>query len=166
MTESHLLITISRIKAELTNIQRLLSKLEERRLLSTSAQRKNKLIDEFMLRAVGSVLHDFYTSVENVFKIVARNIDGSLPENMEWHVELLNQMSIGIEKTRPALIHEKTRDLLNEFRGFRHIFRNIYGFNLVRERVEHLLELLPATVELLEKDINRFTEEISEITVD
>mgnify|MGYP000915922031 FL=1 len=163
MTGSHLLVTTSRIKAEMTNIQRLLLGLEERGLLSDSVQRKNKLMDEFILRAVGSVLHDFYTSVENVFKIVARNIDGLLPESNEWHVELLNQMSIAITKVRPVVINKKTRDLLNEFRGFRHIFRNIYGFNLIRERLEHLLELLPQTVEFLETDINHFIEEIGEI---
>ena len=98
-----------------------------------------------------------------MFKIVAKNIDGSVPSGSEWHLELLEQMSVAIQGERPAFISVNTKLLLNEFRGFRHIFRNIYGFNLMPERIERLLEIFPETVDELKKDVEKFIAEMESI---
>lgn len=115
----------SRMEMELSNIFKLQDELKTRGLLENTQIRKVNLSDEFILRAVGSILHDFYTSAENMFKIVARYIDESLPDNSEWHIELLQQMSIRISDVPPELISHQALDLLNEYRSFRHVFRNI-----------------------------------------
>lgn len=62
-----------------------------------------------------------------------------------------------------AVIHQDTVALLNEFRGFRPIFRNIYGFNLVGERMERLLKILPGTLDMLKKDLSPFIVEMEEV---
>ena len=42
---------------------------------------------------LGSVLHSFYNGLENIFDIIAKNIDGSVPTGNKSHQELLHQMS-------------------------------------------------------------------------
>jgi hypothetical protein len=156
-------IVKARLTAELDNIETLCKELKKRELFSNTADRKKRLADQFVLRAVGSILHDFYTSAENMFKTIARQIDNSIPEDSEWHIELLKQMAVDIDDIRPHVISIKTRDLLNEFRGFRHVFRNIYGFNLICERIEHLLDILPVLTEKLKQDMDNFIEEMDNV---
>jgi hypothetical protein len=140
----------------------LYSELQTRYLLEQTPSRVNSLSDQFQLRAIGSILQDFYTSVENIFKVVARYVDESTPDGHDWHLELLQQMSTDIISIRPAVISSQTLQYLNEYRGFRHIFRNIYGFNLIAERVERLLDLLEPTIKLLKQDIQSFMEKMDE----
>jgi len=69
-------------------------------------------------------------------------------------------MYIEIDGTRPAVISKKTFELLNEYRGFRHIFRNVYGFNLTSERMEYLLSIFPKTVDNIKSDTKNFVLEM------
>jgi hypothetical protein len=163
MNESNVIVVRSRLEAELKNIMRLYDSLERRNLLKPSNERSRKLSDDFTLRAVGSIFHDFYTSIENMFKIVGRYIDRSLPEGPDWHLELLEQMATPITKIRNAVISSYTRDLLNEFRAFRHVFRNVYGFNLIQERLERLLDIFPIAIDQLKNDVYAFIEDLDEI---
>ncbi|AAM23973.1 MAG: hypothetical protein XD49_1370 [Caldanaerobacter subterraneus] len=152
----------ARLKIELDNIQKLYDILKDRGMFNSKTLKK-KLTDDFVLRAVGSIFHDFYTAVENMFRIIAKNIDGFIPSGAEWHLELLEQMCVPIEGTRPAFISAGTKLLLNEFRGFRHVFRNIYGFNLIPERIARLLEIFPETVNSLKRDVEKFVNEMESI---
>lgn len=58
--------------------------------------------------------------------MISEAIDGEKPAGENWHLSLLQQMSNDIPGVRPAVISEKSFDLLNEYRGFRHVVRNIY----------------------------------------
>ncbi|MGQ9780592.1 MAG: ribonuclease toxin HepT-like protein [Bacillota bacterium] len=87
-------------------------------------------------------------------------MDESMPETPDWHLELLQQMATEVPGLRPALIADETKNRLNEFRSFRHVFRNVYGFNLIPQRIERLLESLPSTIELLKSDLERFFTEM------
>ncbi len=155
-------IVKSRINMELNNIDKLHSELQARGLLEQLPSRVSSLSDQFQLRAVGSILHDFYTCAENIFKIIARYIDESTPDGSDWHLELLQQMSTDIANIRPYVISSLTLQYLNEYRGFRHIFRNIYGFNLIAERIERLLDLFDPTIKLLKQDIQSFIQKMDE----
>jgi len=155
-------IVKSRINMELNNIDKLHSELQARGLLEQLPSRVSSLSDQFQLRAVGSILHDFYTCAENIFKIIARYIDESTPDGSDWHLELLQQMSTDIANIRPYVISSQTLQYLNEYRGFRHIFRNIYGFNLIAERIERLLDLFDPTIKLLKQDIQSFIQKMDE----
>jgi hypothetical protein len=150
----------ARLIAEINNMDMLYEELNKKELFVNNSKVKEKLNDMFFLRAVGSVFHDFYTSAENMFKTIARDIDKSIPDNKDWHIELLQQMYIEIDGTRPAVISKKTFELLNEYRGFRHIFRNVYGFNLTSERMEYLLSIFPKTVDNIKSDTKNFVLEM------
>ncbi|WP_141305122.1 hypothetical protein [Moorella sp. E306M] len=60
-------------------------------------------------------------------------------------------------------IRKETAALLDEYRGFRHVFLNVYGFNLAAERLERLVQKLPETLISLRKDIQIFLDRMREI---
>lgn len=109
-----------------------------------------------MVRSLGSVLHDFYTAIENLFQLVASEIDGGTPTSSDWHKRLLRSMSEPIDKLRPAVISHETEMLLQDFLGFRHVFRNIYGFRLDWDRIRVLLEKMPKAARRFKADIEQF----------
>ncbi len=150
-----ILLVEARIADELENISRLKNSLEQRGLLHEKGARK-KLTDEFVLRAVGSVLHDYYSAAENIFKEIAKVVDGRLPTGTEWHKDLLRQMKLTINGIRPAVLRKSTFEKLDEYRRFRHLVRNIYGFNLLPDRVAELLEALPDLDRALREDLQTF----------
>ncbi len=51
--------------------------------------------------AACAMLHSFYTQIEKILKIIAREWDGSLPASESWHRDLLVQMS-EVTAKRPA----------------------------------------------------------------
>jgi len=75
---------------------------------------------------------------EKIFVQIAREIDESTPDGSAWHKELLDQMALNIKKIRPAVLSKKSRDILDEYRVFRHIGRNVYAFNYSSDKIERL----------------------------
>ncbi len=155
MTRKQLAVIATRIYEELNNIKSLVGELSERGLTGSKKNIRSALPpgDTFHLRAVGSILHDFYVAAENIFKTVAREIDEFVPQDEKWHRNLLLQMTLDIPDVRPALITKETAGKLDEYRAFRHVFRNVYGFNLSAERIIELLNKFPHTAACLEKDV-------------
>lgn len=94
------------------------------------AEKGHRTGDDDYWDGVALNLHGFYTGVEQIFEDIARTIDGGLPSGAEWHISLLRQMTVEMGSLRPAVIEVKTRQCLDEYRGFRHIVRNVYAFNL------------------------------------
>lgn len=86
--------------------------------------------------AVASGIHNIFNGVEDIFKSVAKDIDGSVPAGGDWHQDLLDQMVAEIEGIRPAVISNDLYELLNELKQFRHLVRHKYGVELKSERVE------------------------------
>ena len=41
-----------------------------------------------------AMLHSFYSGAERIFREIARTVDASMPESVDWHRRLLRQMSI------------------------------------------------------------------------
>ncbi|MGQ9623164.1 MAG: ribonuclease toxin HepT-like protein [Candidatus Caldatribacteriaceae bacterium] len=113
--------------------------------------------DRFDLRGLGSLLHDFYTIVEDIFELISQDINGSgNPESFDWHKRLLSRMSIAIPEVRPAVISEELKEHLEEYLRFRHVFRNVYGHLLEWERVCPLLEGLEETYRAFRKELGNF----------
>jgi len=106
------------------------------------------------IRAGGSVLHDFYTGVENIFHAIASTIDEKVPDGMSWHIELLNQMTLDIKGLRSPVISKDTAAMLEEYLRFRHLFRKRYGFDLDWKSIKKLLKGLRKTYRSLNKDLN------------
>ena len=110
----------------------------------------------YVVRAGGSILHDFYTGIEKIFESIAKEIDHRIPMGEEWHSELLHQMTLDIPGLRPPVITVGTEKKLREYLGFRHLFRKRYGFELDWQRLKKLLLGVPQIRIQLEKEIGNF----------
>lgn len=136
----------------------------------TGSKKKIKSVlspgDNFLLRAVGSILHDFYVAAENLFETIAREIDEKLPAGEHWQRELLLQMTLSIPEVRPSVLSRETAAKMDEFRAFRHIFRNVYGYNLSSERIVDLLNKYTHIAECLDKEVSSFIQMMKEIISD
>ncbi|MGQ9531940.1 MAG: ribonuclease toxin HepT-like protein [Desulfotomaculales bacterium] len=108
----------------------------------------------FDLRGIGSLLHDFYTAIEDVFEAIPGDLNGDLSDGLAWHKQLLARMSIPAPKLRPAVISEELRWKLDEYLRFRYVFRNVYGYMLDWERLQPLLAKM-------DKVYRQFGEEIA-----
>lgn len=97
--------------------------------------------DLFDLTILGSVLHSFYNGLENIFEIIAKNMDNYLPSGNKSHQELLKQMANSNEY-RNNILQEKMYMKLREYATFRHFYRHAYSFQLNWEKMKPLVENL------------------------
>jgi len=111
-------------------------------------------------RAKGSILHDFYNACERIFAIIARRINGGFSSDQEWHKTLLNQMTIAFKAIRPAVLSRPLASELDGYLAFRHLFRNIYGFELDSRRLDQLGKRLPKVARLFQKEIKGFLKKL------
>ena len=118
------------------------------------------LTDAAALRIIGSILHDYYTATEKIFETIAGRIDRSTPQGDKWHKELLEQMTLDVPGLRPPVVTLQTAGALDPLRGFRHVFRNIYGFSLSADKTLGLVRALPAIAAGLKADLQGFRNEM------
>ncbi len=146
-------------------LQRLASELErERRGLDRVRREVGDALALFAtrdptsleLRGAADLLHDFYTGAEKAFELVATTIDGGAPEGGSWHRRLLEMMGTPVGRLRPAVLRAETVAALDEYLRFRHLFRSLYGFELLWERVAPLLEGVAAVHASLDADLDAF----------
>ena len=107
-------------------------------------------------RAMGSILHDFYTCCERIFKRIAFDVNGGFDESEKWYKALLFKMTVPIKDIRLAVISEDMAAELDEYLSFRHVFRNIYGFELRSERLVHLSKKFDKAAEIFIQEIKGF----------
>lgn len=140
-----------RIRAELDDLARV---VERGTRLFDKAQKSN---DPDWLDGVALNLHGFYAGVESIFKQIADEVDGNVPTGSDWHRQLLVQMAVDLASLRPPVITRDTRICLDEYRGFRHVVRNVYTHNLRPSRVQELVEGLAACYAALAQDLAAFS---------
>lgn len=139
----------------------LTAELEEfRKIEAVIAEARSRLgtrePDKFELYALGGILHDVYQGTERVCLYVAKAIDRKAPVGPAWHRDLLDQMANPFPKIRPPVIQLETAALLQDYRRFRHVARNIYGFTLDWIRIKPLLDNADKTIAAFVADIERF----------
>ena len=144
--KKRLIEIISEIERDLQALQELRSELK--RIKSEK--------DIIFMRSKGSILHDFYNCCERIFKKIAIEMNGGYEDTEKWHKNLLYRMTIQMEGLRPAVISEELAADLDEFLAFRHLFRNIYGFELKGDRIEYLAKKFKKVSENFEKEIREF----------
>lgn len=83
----------------------------------------------YILRAGGSILHDFYTGIEKIFENIAKEIDHRLPTGEEWHSELLHQMALDITGLNLPSFLPRPRGSLGSSLAFVTSFANGTGLN-------------------------------------
>lgn len=139
-----------RIRAELADIGQVVERSQY--LMDKAIQRD----DTDYYDGIALNLHSFYTGIERILEDIAREIDGSIPTGQNWHRDLLVQMSVGVPSVRPLVIQRSARNCLDEYRGLRHVIRNVYTFNLQPARLRALVEALPQCYESLVQDLGHF----------
>jgi hypothetical protein len=92
--------------------------------------------------AVALNLHAFYSGIEHILEAVAVEVDDGLPRGSAWHAELLDQMSLDLGDSRPAVLTPAQAEMLGEYRRFRHLIRNVYSSNLDPERIDPLVDAI------------------------
>jgi HepT-like protein len=124
-----------------------------------------KLVDdqEVYLDSVALNLHSFYSGLEQLFELIAKHIDQSIPDGETWHRDLLNQMAHDVTDIRPAVIGQDNATSLDEFRRFRHLVRNVYATNLVPDRISKLMSRLPNLWKSLRAELLAFADFIDEL---
>lgn len=143
------------IDLELARLERLVRSLE--RLMS----RWTGEPDEFALRSLGSILHDFYTGVERIFERIAVRIDGDLPADPHGHTDWLWRMMSPWGESRPAVIDPALGSRLSDYLRFRHLFRHTDGFELEWERCRPLAERMPETFRELRTQLMAFLDSLT-----
>ena len=154
-----MLSLLGEIESLLRSLETVVDEARERIACYTSQEP-----DRFALRGLGSLLHDFYTIIEDVFELISRDIDGVREtEDPGWHKRLLFRMSIAIPEVRPAVISEELKKKLEVYLRFRHVFRNVYGYLLEWKRMRPLLEDLEGTYRAFQGEIGSFSEFLREL---
>jgi hypothetical protein len=105
--------------------------------------------------AIGYFLHNFYNGCENIFRAIARFFENDLGPHT-WHADLLKRMKLDVENYRPAVIDEELYRLLEDFRGFRHVFRHSYSFELDWERERLVARKLGRATAMLRDQVEEF----------
>jgi len=149
MNKKHLALA-GRIHADLAEIGKIVERVR------TGWERAKQSGDDYYLDSVALNLHGFYSAVEKIFEQIAVVLDQTKPEGKNWHQDLLRQMGAEIKLVRPPVISAKTRDDLGDYRGFRHVVRNVYTFQLSPPKMEPLVNKLPEVFERLEEEIEEF----------
>ena len=122
--------------------------------------------DDGYLDGVALNLHGFYAGIEKIFEDIARTLEKDIPAGSGWHQDLLLQMTAEICPIRPPVISEDTRDCLDEYRGFRHLVRNVYTFNLHASRLQELTKGVQSCYEAVTSDLENFIEFLKELSND
>lgn len=118
-----------------------LDRVVQRGLHAWEKHRLNPSEDAF-LDAAALNLHSFYSGLEAIFSLVARQVDRALPTGESWHRDLLEQMAREWPDMRPAVIGQDTAQHLDNFMRFRHLVRNVYATNLAPDRFSGLIDSL------------------------
>jgi len=142
------------IEVELENLERLVCEMKE--LINKVKDKPDFIIT----RAAGSILHDFYSGAEKMFERIALNIDNSMPQDEDWHVKLLLQMTQTMAGKRNAVIDSELMQNLKVYLRFRHLFRNIYGFELKWSRIKPLCLALSAVYTELRANVEKFLDKL------
>jgi len=122
-------------------------------------------LDVYQKAVIGYFLHNFYNACESIFMTIYRFFENDL-DPRQWHKSLLRRMKLDIEEVRPAVISEELYEVLNDFRAFRHVFRNLYSFELDWQREKVVADRFDTAVDGLQKEIEDFISFLQDLKED
>jgi hypothetical protein len=141
-----------RIRSELQDLQRVVERtgrIWQQALTST---------DDYYVDATALNLHGFYAGLERLLEVIADGVDQAKPAGAHWHDELLRQMTAEIPGVRPPVLSQETRERLDRYRGFRHVVRNVYTYNLDPEQIGVLVKQLAPTMVRAAQELAAFAD--------
>jgi len=150
--EERLKVFIAELDAQQREIRKLHSSVHEKSVLL-----KSDLKNEDLTNSLAYKLHNLYSSYEDLFKLIARFFENQIHDlEAGYHSGLINRMKVNIEGVRPSLVSDKSFKLIDELRGFRHVFRHAYSYELDVERVLRLSEKATLLLDIFGKDYALF----------
>lgn len=149
--EKRVKIFVAELESQWKEIFKLHSTIQEK-----LKRLKSRLDDEDLTNSLAYKLHNLYSAYEDLFKLVARFFENQIADISGYHSELLNRMKLQIEGVRPKLLADESFMLLNELRGFRHVFRHAYSYKLDAERVIKLSEKAESLIAPFGRDFEKF----------
>lgn len=156
MRETYLAVA-GRISSEVRELNRVVKRTQSIWQEATGDE------EDYHVDAAALTLHSFYAGLERVFEVIADGVDRTKPTGANWHQELLHQMASEIPAVRPAVLTSETRDMLDRFRGFRHVVRNIYSFRLDPGQIEVLIGQLPRTWDRTSQELLSFADLLEQL---
>jgi len=96
---------------------------------------KRNIDNEDLTNSLAYKLHNLYSAYEDMFKLIAAFFENQIEDMAKYHTDLLKRMLIEIEGIRPNILSEESFKVLDELRGFRHVFRHAYSYELDAERI-------------------------------
>jgi len=145
-----LLRLAKRIQSECQDLTRVVERAQ------AGWRRAERSTDDLYLDSVALNLHGFYAGLERTFELIATTVDGQMPAGEHWHQLLLEQMASEIGGVRPAVISDATRRALDEYRGFRHVVRNVYTFRFDPAKMQRLVETAPGVLAQAQAELLAF----------
>jgi uncharacterized protein YutE (UPF0331/DUF86 family) len=152
ITSTEIREVTAELDAELNRLERLEKEIER---VSMEASKQKAFLDVFY-ESLALKLHNFYTGCKRIFQIIASELNGALPSGYDWHKRLLERMAIQREE-RPAVISQETAKNLEEYLAFRHVVRNIYGYELESRRIDPLVARSKKVFEQFHAEVCQFT---------
>jgi len=141
-----------RVTFEISQVDKLLN--DSKPLLDLC---KLKTPDFIEISAAAMLLHSFYNGIENILRLIIKFYDAKLPNDIKWHMELLEKAFIANEH-RKKIFNIELQQPLEEYLKFRHFVRHSYGFQLDWERMEDLVMGINNIWDKVKSDINVFLE--------
>ena len=141
-----------RIRDSLDDLEIVLQRVEE------GWERYQRSTDDYFLDGVALNLHGFYSGLERIFELIATTIDGTKPDGEHWHQALLRQMTNEVPSIRPAVISTLSYEQLDEYRGFRHVVRNVYTYKFNPIKVKKLVEQAPGLYSCVNAELQAFAD--------
>ncbi len=108
-------------------------------------------------------LHHFYQAVEQIFLRITKAFDHYQPVGEAWHKDLLDAVSLEIEKVRPPVISDNLRQELERYRSFRHVVRHAYEREFLWKGMKDLVADYPRVSAQVKVDIQTFLGIIDEM---
>lgn len=149
--EERLNVFIAEIDSQWKEILKLYSSIEKKGELL-----RGNMDNEVLTDSLAYKLHNLYSAYEDLFKMVAGFFENQIEDFSRYHTSLLKRMLIEIEGIRPNVLSEESFKILDELRGFRHVFRHAYSYGLDAERIIKLAEKSVRLEETFSKDFEDF----------
>lgn len=155
------------VKIDKVNREKLIQRIfDERQKIEKTVERIGRALEkidvlpgdarEFVERALAADLAEVYTGFEKIFERIANEVDKQIPSGDRWHNDLLAQMAER-RSERPPVISEVTRRRLRRLLRFRHKVNNIYGDELIFERVEKHAKRVGKLFDNISEELDVFT---------
>jgi hypothetical protein len=160
MARRELLTLAAELRQELEAARRLADEAIEtwRRRVEAAEDERRTYVESVALK-----LHNFYTACERIFERVAGELNGALPQTPDWHLRLLRSMSLDVPEVRPPVISAELGERLGDYLRFRHLVRNVYGFELDESKMELLVARLGETAGDLAAQVSVFLDDLERL---